>query len=74
MFLPELRTIGTVYVIEVKTKNYTKVSQDTYTTLKAAQHFCRSRAGFTLQIDDYTFVTKGIVFKIYSTSLKGESS
>ena len=72
MLEPILQPKGEVYVVQVQTKGYSKVSQDTYTKLNDAQQFCRSRSGFTLQIDDYTFVTKGIVYKIYPTTLKGD--
>ena len=73
MFKPLLRPLGTVYVVLAVDKfSHATVSQDSYTTLKEAQRFCLSREGVVDCLDDYTFIGCGYLYKIYSTTLKGD--
>ena len=63
------KTIDVYVVLVLNAFNNAKVSQEAYTSLAAAQEFCKGRADKPEQLTRYCFKSKVYTYQIYWTTL-----
>lgn len=63
------KAIDVYVVLVLNAFNNAKVSQEAYTSLAAAQEFCKGRADKPEQLTRYCFKSKVYTYQIYWTSL-----